>query len=189
MAFQIEPTSRCQLRCVMCPRTVCSEAWENGDMPLSLFDKISRHFHLVNNIHLQGWGEPLLHHELNAMIQTAKAADCKTSLTTNGVLLTESASHDFIGMELDTMVISIAGVRSETHEAIRCGSHFEQVIDNIKTLLRLKANMKSNVPIIVLSFLMTKANLPELPQVVALAKDIGSAEIVAANVDYTPAKY
>jgi MoaA/NifB/PqqE/SkfB family radical SAM enzyme len=168
---------------------VFSKEWDNGDMPLSLYDKVSSHFHLVENIHLQGWGEPLLHPEINRMIQTAKAADCKTSLTTNGVLLTEDVSHDFVEKKLDTIVISIAGATNKTHEAIRCGSHFERIIDNIHTLTQLKLRMKSKIPRIVLSFLMTKANIKELPQAVVLAKDIGSAEMVATNVDYIPGKY
>ena len=189
IALQIEPTSRCQLRCVMCPRTIFSREWDNGDMPLSLYDKISTSFHLVDNIHLQGWGEPLLHPEISLMIQKAKAVPCRTSLTTNGVLLSEPVSHDFIEKGLDTIVISIAGAVSETHEAIRCGSHFGQIIDNVKVLAHLKLSMKSKTPKIVLSFLMTKKNIEELPEAVLLAKDTGSDEMVATNVDYIAGQY
>ena len=164
LAFQIEPTSRCQLRCVMCPRTMFSKEWNNGDMPLLLYEKISRHFHLVDNIHLQGWGEPLLHPKLSHMIQIAKAEHCRVSLTTNGVLLTQNISEEFIKKGMNTVAISIAGARRETHEAIRCGSHFEQIIDNIKTLAHVKLKMRSKTPQIVLSFLMTKTNIKELPE-------------------------
>jgi MoaA/NifB/PqqE/SkfB family radical SAM enzyme len=188
LAFQIEPTSRCQLRCVMCPRTIFSKDWDNGDMPLSLYDKISRHFHLVENIHLQGWGEPLLHPEIFLMIQKAKAADCKTSLTTNGVLLTQKMSEEFIKQGLNTVAISIAGATRETHEAIRCGSHFEQIINNIKTLAYLKLKMESKMPKIVFSYLMTKRNIRELSEAVILAKDVGADELLATNVDYAPGK-
>lgn len=186
LAFQIEPTSRCQLKCVMCPRTVFSDEWINGDMPLSVYKKISRYFHLVQNIHLQGWGEPLLHPELFDMIQIAKAENCKASLTTNGVLLTHNKSKELIIKGLDTIVISISGATRETHESIRCGSHFEQIIDNIRTLSNLKLKMKSKTPKLALSFLMTKTNIKELPEAVSLAKDLGINEFVATNLDYTP---
>jgi MoaA/NifB/PqqE/SkfB family radical SAM enzyme len=186
IAFQIEPTSRCQLRCVMCPRTVFSKEWDNGDMPLSLFDKVSSHFHLVENIHLQGWGEPLLHPEINRMIQIAKTAGCNTSLTTNGVLLDERMSEEFIKLGLGTIAISITGATRETHEAIRCGSHFEQIIKSAKTLVSLKANMRSETPKIVFSYLMTKRNIEELSEAVVLAKDSGADELLATNVDYAP---
>jgi MoaA/NifB/PqqE/SkfB family radical SAM enzyme len=172
----------------MCPRTIFSKEWNNGDMPLSLYNKIGSYFHLIDNIHLQGWGEPLLHPEIHLMIQTAKAANCRTSLTTNGVLLSQKMSEEFIKKGMNTVAISLAGATRETHETIRCGSHFEQIIDNIKTLAHLKLKMKSKNPKIVLSFLMTKTNIKELPEAVILAKDVGVEEMVATNVDYIPGK-
>jgi MoaA/NifB/PqqE/SkfB family radical SAM enzyme len=186
LAFQIEPTSRCQLKCVMCPRTVFPDEWVNGDMPLLAYKNISKFFHLVENVHLQGWGEPLLHPELPNMVAIAKAESCKASLTTNGMLLTRNMSEELIKKCLDTIVISIAGAMRETHENIRCGSHFEQIIDNIRTLANLKLKMRSKTPKIVLSFLMTKTNIKELPETVILAKDSGINEFVATNLDYTP---
>jgi MoaA/NifB/PqqE/SkfB family radical SAM enzyme len=170
----------------MCPRTVFSDEWVSGDMPLSAYKKISRYFHLVQNVHLQGWGEPLLHPELFDMIQIVKAENCKASLTTNGVFLTYNKSKELIIKGLDTIVISISGATRETHESIRCGSHFEQIIYNIRTLSNLKLKMRSKTPKLVLSFLMTKTNIKELSEAVSLAKDLGINEFVATNLDYTP---
>lgn len=184
VAFQIEPTSRCQLKCIMCPRTVFSGEWVNGDMPLSVYKEISSHFHLVDDIHIQGWGEPLLHPNIIDMIQIAKAENCRASLTTNGALLTGKISEELIRRGLDIIAISISGANKETHESIRCGSHFEQFLDNIKTLSFLKAEMRSKTPKLILSFLMTKTNIKELPETVNLAKDLGINELVATNLDY-----
>jgi MoaA/NifB/PqqE/SkfB family radical SAM enzyme len=170
----------------MCPRTVFFNEWVNGDMPLPVYKMISGYFHFVENVHLQGWGEPLLHPELPDMIAIAKAEKCKTSLTTNGMLLTRKMSEELIKLCLDAIVISIAGSLRETHENIRCGSHFDQVIDNIRTLVDLKLKIRSKTPKVVVSFLMTKTNIKELPEAVILAKDLGINEFVAVNLDYTP---
>lgn len=186
VAFQIEPTSRCQLKCVMCPRTVFSKEWENGDMPLSVYEKISKYFHLVKNVHLQGWGEPLLHPNLFDMVQMAKAKGCKVSLTTNGVLLTSDISQKLIKEGVDIVAISISGASKGTHESIRKGSKFEHLLINIKSFNSLKQRMRSKTPKLVISFLMTKTNIEELPETVNLAKEIGIDEIVATNLDYTP---
>jgi MoaA/NifB/PqqE/SkfB family radical SAM enzyme len=188
LAFQIEPTSKCQLKCVMCPRTVFSDEWVSGDMSISVYKKISRYFHLVDHVHLQGWGEPLLHPELSLMIQIAKAENCRVSLTTNGILLKHNLSEELLKKGLDTIAVSIAGATKETHESMRCGSHFEQVIDNIKTLSDVKAKMGSKTPKLVLSFLITRTNIKELPEAVILAKNLGINELVATNLDYTPTK-
>ncbi len=184
VAFQIEPTSRCQLKCVMCPRTSLSDEWVNGDMPLSIYKKISRYFHLADDIHIQGWGEPFLHTELFEMIQIAKSEKCKTSLTTNGVLLNKSMSEELIRQGVDIIAISISGATKGTHESIRLGSHFEKIVDNIRNMADLKSEMRSKTPKLVLSFLMTKKNINELPEAVKLAKDSGINEFVATNLDY-----
>jgi len=188
IAFQIEPTTRCQLKCVMCPKTVYADDWLIGDMSLSVYEKISRYFHLVQNIHLQGWGEPLLHSNLFDMIQIAKSENCKASLTTNGALLSHDVSEELIRKGVDTVAISIAGAMSNTHENIRRGSHFEQLIDNIRILANLKIKMRSKTPFLVLSFLMTKTNIEELAEAVSLAKDMGINEFVATNLDYVATK-
>jgi MoaA/NifB/PqqE/SkfB family radical SAM enzyme len=186
IAFQIEPTSRCQLKCAMCPRTALSDEWESGDMPLSVFKSMSSEFQSVDDVHLQGWGEPLLHPSLFDMIRTAKKEGCKVSLTTNGVLLIPRISERLVREGVDTVAISVAGASKKTHENIRCGSNYEQLIENIKALSDIKAKAGSKTPKLTLSFLMTKTNIEELPDLVHLAKYIGVDELVATNLDYTP---
>jgi len=186
LSFQIEPTSRCQLKCVMCPKTAFHDEWKAGDMPLPVFEKISRYFHLVRDVHLQGWGEPLLYPELLAMIRIARVKGCQVSLTTNGVLLTPDRSETLIKEGLDIIAISLAGASKDAHEAIRCGSHFDTLLTNVKTLAQLKAKLKSKTPKVVFSYLMTKTNIEELADAVRLAREIGVNELVANNLDYCP---
>jgi len=186
IAFQIEPTSRCQLKCIICPRTTFFNEWESGDMPLSTYRSISDYFDRVQDIHLQGWGEPLLNPNLFDMIQIAKAKKCTVSLTTNGFNLTPDISERLTKEGLDIIAISIAGASKKTHERIRCGSHFEQLIENINVLNELKVMRKSKTPKIVLSYMMTKMNIDELPEIVHLSKDMRVNELVATNLDYTP---
>jgi MoaA/NifB/PqqE/SkfB family radical SAM enzyme len=188
LSFQIEPTSRCQLRCVMCPRTAFLDEWVSGDMSLSVYEKLSKHFYLAKNIHLQGWGEPLLHSQLFGMVKIARDSGCEVSLTTNGVLLNAENSERLIREGVDIVAVSIAGARNETHESIRCGSSFKKLIENIKTLSALKLRIKTEKPKLVLSFLMTKTNIKELPEVIGLTKETGANELVATNLDYTPTK-
>jgi MoaA/NifB/PqqE/SkfB family radical SAM enzyme len=170
----------------MCPRTTFLNEWESGDMPLSLYRKISEYFDRVENIHLQGWGEPLLHQDLFDMIRMAKEKDCNVSLTTNGMLLGPEISERLIKEGVAIIAISLAGATKKTHEMIRRWSNFDQLIDNIKALHGLKQKMKSKIPKITGSFLMTEMNIEELPAIVDLAKDIGINELVATNLDYAP---
>jgi MoaA/NifB/PqqE/SkfB family radical SAM enzyme len=172
----------------MCPRTVFPKEWKSGDMSLSVYTELSKYFDRVQSIHLQGWGEPFLHPELFHMIQIAKLKNCSVSLTTNGVLLTPDISEKLVREKVDIIALSVAGGSKETHEKIRSGSNFEIFCRNIKSFNEIKQRMKSKIPKLVLSFLMTKINLGELPQTVDLAKDLGINEMVATNLDYTPSK-
>jgi len=157
-------------------------------MTINTYKKICQYFHLVQNVHIQGWGEPMLHPELRDMIQLAKNAGCRVSLTTNGVLLTQKYSEEIIKDGLDSITISIAGATQRTHGRIRRGSHLGKIIENIHTVSNLKEQTGSKTPKLILSFLMTKSNIKELPEVVHLAKGLGIHDIVAANLDYTQTK-
>jgi len=156
-------------------------------MPLSTYRKISEYFDRVENVHLQGWGEPLLNPDIFEMIRIAKGKNCSVSLTTSGVNLTADISGRLIKEGIDTVAVSIAGATKETHERIRRGSDFGKFVENIKGLAALKAETGSSKPKIVLSFLMTKLNYEELPDTVYLLKDVNADELVATNLDYAPA--
>ena len=155
-------------------------------MPLATYNSLSKYFHLTQDVHLQGWGEPLLHPGLFDMIQSAKRENCYVSLTTNGALLTGEVSLKLISEGVDIVAISIAGATKETHESIRCGSLFDKLLKNIQTLTELKGKRQTKKPKLTLSFLMTKTNIKELSEAVEIAKAVGIDEMVATNLDYTP---
>jgi len=78
-ALQIEVTSRCCLKCEMCPRSALAHQWPEIDLSWEAFQRIVPVFGYVQHVHLQGWGEPLLHPRLAEMIAAAKAAGCRVA--------------------------------------------------------------------------------------------------------------
>ncbi|MBM3359045.1 MAG: radical SAM protein [Betaproteobacteria bacterium] len=183
-AFQIEVTSRCNIRCVMCPVTVFADWWPSVDLSWESFERIAAAFGKTKWVYLQGWGEPLLHRRLFDMIALAKSAGCRVGFTTNATRLTGSTSGRLLDLGLDVLAVSIAGATASTHEAIRPGSNFERLLENVRRCLALRAQRKSTTPKVELLFLMTRTNLAELPDVVKLASRIGADELVATNLDY-----
>ena len=57
-SIQIEVTSRCFLKCVMCPNITLPK-WDSRDMDFETFTKISKYFPYAKLIYLQEWGENL----------------------------------------------------------------------------------------------------------------------------------
>jgi len=188
-ALQVEVTSRCCVRCEMCPHNTLAGRWPETDMAWQTFERIARAFPHAAHVHLQGWGEPLLHPLLFDMIPPAKAAGCQVGLTTNGMSLTADAARRLLDLRLDLLAVSVAGASKETHEGIRVSSSFSQILENVRTLLRLRAERPGGGPKVELSYLMTTSNIAELPQTVDLAASLGVDELYAVNLDYlmTPA--
>ena len=89
----IEPTSFCNLKCVMCPNKDL-DAKDKGRMTFELFRKIvdeAKNFiHEANLIHR---GESLLHPEFFEMVRYAADAGIVTKLHTNGTLLDETKAR------------------------------------------------------------------------------------------------
>lgn len=185
-AIQIEVTSRCNIRCVMCPVTVLADRWHSQHLHWELYLRIARAFKRIKYVHLQGWGEPLLHPRLFDMIKVAKDAGCRVGFTTNGTLLGPVAGQRLLDLDLDLLAVSIAGATPQTHTAIRVGSDLTQILDNLRCFLDLRAGRKVSHPKVEIFFLMTKTNMAELPAAADLAASLGVDELVATNLDYVP---
>ena len=180
-AFQVEVTTRCNLKCVMCPVTVLAENWPGRDMAWETFERAAEAFPRTKWVYLQGWGEPLLHRRIFDMIARAKRAGCRVGFTTNGTRLTRDTGARLLDAGLDLLAVSIAGASAATHEAIRAGSDFAKLLENLRGFLRQRRGAKPKVEIF---YLMTRTNLAELPRAVELAAELGADELVATNLDY-----
>ncbi|WP_048085710.1 radical SAM protein [Archaeoglobus veneficus] len=151
-------------------------------MNFETFETLSDYFRYSRHIHLQGWGEPLLHDRIFEMIEIASRAS-RVSFTTNGMLLSENVEQ-ILSYDVDTVAISIAGASKETHENIRRGTNFEKVIEGVKTLSAMREKSGNDNPEIVLTYLMNKYNIHELPALMDLASEMGVDYVIATNLDY-----
>ena len=80
-------------------------------------------------------GEPLLNRDLLAMVSMAKKwRVCKVVLNTNGSLIDPEADYS----EVDEMRISFDGESPQQNDAIRLGANFDQIVANVKGMLRHK---------------------------------------------------
>lgn len=183
-AFQLEVTSRCNLKCVMCPVTVRAGSWPSRDMSWETFERVAAAFGRVEWVHLQGWGEPLLHRRIFDMIARAKRAGCKVGFTTNGTRLTPRTGARLLDLGLDLLAVSVAGARPATHAAIRVGSDLAKLAENVRRFVSARNERGSSAPKVEVFYLMTAANLAELPAAVRLAAGLGADELVATNLDY-----
>jgi MoaA/NifB/PqqE/SkfB family radical SAM enzyme len=182
--IQIEVSSLCNLKCTFCPTTYLRYPERAGLFPLSLYKKLIPYFPWTYWVYLQGWGEPLYHPELWQMVSLAKQQGVKVGLTTNGTLFHEKNLDQIFQSGIDLISFSIAGASPATHNKIRVNSDLNCILKSIETIVQRREKLNSNLPVIKLSYMLTRQTVAELPQAINIASILGVDELYATNLDY-----
>ncbi len=177
ISAQIEPTSRCNLKCKMCVR----ERFPVGDMRFEDFKIILRKLNMLIKIHLQGLGEPFLHQDIFRMLKYAKQKGIITNLNSNATLFTKDIVDKIIDSGLNEIAISIDSTNKKVFESIRIHGDFDKIVNNIKLLTSTRDEMKSKLKVS-LAVTIMKKNLEELPKFVDLANKLNIDKIIFQTV-------
>jgi len=180
-AWQIEITTRCPLRCEMCIKKEHKD-WFRKDMDIEDFKRIAPYLRNVENVVLEGWGESLLHEQLIEFIKLAKQEGPEVGFVTSGVGLSRKFISGLIDAGLDFVGFSLSGATSKTHNSIRIGSDFNELINAIRLFRKVSIERDVKKPRMHLVYLMLKDNIHEVPLLTDLAKEIGIDEIVLLNI-------
>ncbi len=160
----------------MCPHHLFFDQWQNAHMDFTLFQRIP--FSAFDFVHLQGWGEPLLHPKVLDFISYA-AHFTRVGLTTNGILLEKLIP---CLESLDYLAISVASAKEEKHKRLRKTS-LKDILAQVKLIAQ-----KSSRPKLVFATIMLTDTIEELPDLVLLAQECGVDEVIANNLDYIPSR-
>lgn len=139
----IEPTSICNLRCIMCFQTDKSFGGEKsfmGRMGLDLFKNIIDQAYEggTKAITLASRGDPTLNKNLSSMLEYTKGKFLEVKLNTNGILLNDELSRSILSNEVTDLVFSIDSYEKENYEEIRKKAKFDKVVANIKRFMKIR---------------------------------------------------
>ena len=177
--LELHLSYRCPNRC-----RFCSEAERMGAFrgyPVSwgrVATVLRRHAERgVRVLHLTG-GEPTVHPRFLDALQMAHKLGMRTSVSTNGAMLSREEFAQRAIALLDDGMFSLHGPTAEVHErmTMRPGS-FDQVVTAIRLAQQLKPVFEVHVNIVV-----TKLNVEALGETVSLAGELGASLIVVSNV-------
>ena len=166
LKLHLEPTSHCNLRCIMCPQSMGATKG-NGYMDLELYRKIideARKFVLEINLFFRG--EPLLHPKILEMVQIARSAGISVHINTNATLLRGKIIDGLLTAGLNKLTISFDAGEKEGSERMRRGASFEKTLENTISFLKAKAASRSRLPyttIQVIRFFEPGATRPVVP--------------------------
>jgi MoaA/NifB/PqqE/SkfB family radical SAM enzyme len=161
-----ELKSLCNLRCPMCPMATRQGPPDPQTLSLSqtkaLIDEGAE-----NGQASMGFGglwEPLTSKDLPELIAHGRRKGLLEAMfNTNGLLLDAKTSQALIEAGLTRLMVSLDAATPETYAQMRPGSDFRQVEENIMAFLAARRKAKSTLPLLRLSFCLTKLNQPELP--------------------------
>ncbi len=184
----LEPTSRCNLNCRACMRHVWDEP--PGDMDAATLDRVVAGLRAVDptpEVFLGGFGEPLVHPDILGVVAILKKAGARVEMITNGLLLGRDVARELFRLELDGLWVSLDGATTASHGGMRPGGDLATVVENVARFNQLKCYRHDDRPAIGVSFVATRGNLAQLPEVVALGSRLGASRFMVTNLlPHTP---
>ena len=150
--IQLAITDVCNLDCGMCPRHHVDT--EKAHIDFAIFKKIVDRLDKAEEISLVGLGEPFVYPEIFEAIEYCKTKGLLVKITTNGLLLnTGEKLQALISSGLDTITFSVEGIDDKTDGKVHKNY---QVFRYIENLIRLRKELNSSLPKIVLQTVLIK---------------------------------
>lgn len=162
----IDTVSFCNLRCSMCGHVEMKR--KRGKMSMELFTKIIDEIAEADKntrVWMVFFGEPFVIKKttLFPMIRYAKEKRLTdVVVNSNANLMDEEASIKLIESGLDAIYIGIDSFTAETYSKVRVGGDYEKVVENVKRLIRLKKELKSETPEVYVQFVEMEINKDEV---------------------------
>lgn len=134
----IEVTTKCNLKCKYCSIRHIPNLPEKN-MKFHDFKKIIDNLPTLLTVKLQGRGETFLEKDSLDMFSYLDKKKIVTSLYTNGTFLNDENIDAILKSNVYSIYFSIEGEK-KTHEAIRTGSNYDLLVENIKRLYKKRGN-------------------------------------------------
>jgi MoaA/NifB/PqqE/SkfB family radical SAM enzyme len=183
--IQVEVTSRCPGRCIYCPHTAQSSTWVARDMEMETYHRLWPLMRRSARVHLQGWGEPLLHPAFFEMAALALKAGCQVSTTTCGLRMDRELAFRIVESGIDIVAFSLAGTDPASN-ASRHGVDFERVCEAVTTLQAVRRERMGVHLEIHFAYLMLASNMQAVAGLPALMQRLGVHAAVISTLDYIP---
>jgi MoaA/NifB/PqqE/SkfB family radical SAM enzyme len=153
-----EPTSICNLRCIMCYQSDKSFTGDNvklnsnkkmmGHMSLDLFkisiDECDQEG--AKAISIGSRGEPMLNVKFNDMLDylSTKKNFFDVKINTNGSALNEKNCNKILDSNVNIIVISSDGENKDLYEKIRINGNFDKLLKNVELLMNIREKNYKN---------------------------------------------
>lgn len=174
-ALTLETCAACNLRCPEC-MTGKGLTYRNFNlMDFGLIKSIvTFHRSTAFYVHLFFQGEPFIHPQLPDIIELLARNKMYSVISTNGHFLDTANCKAVVNAGLDRVIISLDGISPETYQHYREGGDFYKVVEGIKTLARIRGELKQTNPLIEVQFLVNRCNEKEMTSAKDFVRHLGA---------------
>ena len=186
--LQIEPTSICNFRCIMCYQSDKSFSNKSkgfmNNMSLDLYKKVIDEVEgKVEAITLASRGEPTLNKDFEKMLNYSNKKFLALKINTNASMLNENLIHAILSTDIQSIVFSVDAADKETYEKIRVNGKFEQIMKNLKLFAQIRKDHYSKSKHIVK---MSGVKISKNQSINSMEKQFQELADVIAFVNYSP---
>lgn len=170
--IEIEHTINCNKKCIFCTHTYWKE--KKGNMTFEQFKKIIDDIDNLKWINLAGIGSNFMNKDFYRIIAYARRKHINVNFVDEFDFFDEKKARQVIDLGINSIFVSFDAATKSTYEIIKKGCNFDRSLTNIKTLLRLKEQMKSPFPVVHFRFIVSSLNYREMPAYIELIHKLGN---------------
>ena len=182
LALQLELTSRCNLRCAMCPLTTgtSSTAGAVGPVVEDTWDAVLAFARRCQQVFIAGYGEPLTHPRCVELLRDLDEHGVQIHLATNGLLITDDLAAALASVAgLVHVNVSIDSPDPAVYRSLR-GASLDRALRGVRRLVRHMDPARVAVSAVVM-----QANAASLPAFPAVLEELGVHQLELQGVmDY-----
>lgn len=174
--LDIEITTKCQLKCRACARTLNSVGENGSEMPESLFVKALDQLPWVEELFFVGLGEPLLHPELLTFTGLAAGRGIYARLVTNGLLATPERLAQLNDAGLSEVTFSLDSMDEAMFRELRGNAPLKTVLKHFRSV---PAGLNKSIFVT-----LSAANAGALTGIVDLAAGEGLPAVAVSDLNF-----
>ena len=177
LALIAELTHRCPLRCVYCSNPVEMQA-RAAELTTAQWGEVFRQAGALGVLQVDfTGGEPLARADLEQLAASARQAGLYINLITSGVGLGEERLGRLVAAGVDHIQLSFQDVNEHAGDEIAGARAHRRKIEVARAIRAHNVAFTMNV-------VVHRQNLERLPEMIALAEELGADKLEIANVQY-----
>jgi radical SAM protein with 4Fe4S-binding SPASM domain len=182
-ALQIETTSICNFRCPSCPLSMGDYGRPEKHMSVADFERVLDAFPSVEKLELQGIGEVFLNPCALEIVRAAKRRGLVVATYSNASKIEPDVARELVASGIDLINFSMDGADEPTFRALRKGGTLARYKTCVRNVVAARAAARSAKPEIGMMTVLSKRNVRQVPDMLAIAEDLGMDTVVFTKIN------